>query len=78
MAGLVPVCDPCKKAPRRGHGSILCHPCAEAVSRVMSCDLYEVNYYKNRQAQLAQARLLIRAVRDSDSSQLNSRRWTLL
>lgn len=56
-------CNLCKKVPRRSVESLLCQDCADAVSRVMSCDIYESNYYKERQAQLAQARLLVKAAR---------------
>ena len=80
MAGQVPVCDLCKSAPRRRVDSILCDDCADAISRVMSSDIYEANYYYNRQAQLAQARLLTRAAAasntTSESSQDDSpQRW---
>ena len=66
MTGQVPVCDLCKRAPRRRGDSILCRDCADAISRVMSSDIYEANYYQNRQAQVAQARLLARAATASD------------
>src|SRR5690242_10116296 len=49
-------CDPCKKEPPRSVESLLCQDCADAVSRVMSCAVYEANH-EDRQAQLAQARL---------------------
>ena len=57
------LCDLCKKASRRSVESLLCQDCADAISRVMSCDIYEANYYKDCQAQLAQARLLVKAAR---------------
>ena len=80
MAGQAPVCDLCKRAPRRRVDSILCDDCADAINRVMSSDIYEANYYNNRQAQLAQARLLTRAAAasntTSESSQDDSpQRW---
>jgi len=54
-------CDMCKRVPRRRGKSVLCQDCADAVSRVMSVDKYEANHYRDRQAQLEQARLLVRA-----------------
>jgi hypothetical protein len=54
-------CNLCKKASRRSLESRLCQDCADAISRVMSCDIYEANYYKDCQAQLAQAQLLAEA-----------------
>ncbi len=54
-------CDLCKRVPRRRGKSVLCQDCADAVSRVMSVDKYEANHYRERQAQLEQARLLVRA-----------------
>ena len=56
-------CDLCKKASRRSVESLLCHDCAEAIGRVMSCDVYEANIYKDHQAQLAQTRLLVNAAK---------------
>ena len=52
-------CELCKKAPRRSLESVLCKDCADAVGRVMSCDIYEANLYRDRQVQLAQVRLLV-------------------
>ena len=72
MTGRVPVCDLCKRAPRRRSDSILCRDCADAISRVMSSDIYEANYYQNRQAQVAQARLLTRAATASNTTSENS------
>jgi hypothetical protein len=57
------MCNLCKKASRRSVESLLCQDCADAISRVMACDIYEVNFCKDRQAQLAQARLLVKAAR---------------
>jgi hypothetical protein len=68
-----PVCDLCKTAQRRKHTSILCQDCADAINRVMSSDLYEANYYRNRQAQLAQARLQFRFARDSSMTSQSSK-----
>lgn len=56
-------CALCKKAWRRKPGLLLCQDCAEGVSRVMSCEIYEANYNRDRQAQLAQARLFVKAAR---------------
>jgi hypothetical protein len=52
-------CELCKKLPRRSTESLLCQDCADVISRIMSCDVYEANQYRDRQAQLAQARLLV-------------------
>jgi len=71
MTGQVPVCDLCKRAPRRRSDSILCRDCADAISRVMSSDIYEANYYQNRQAQVAQARLLAHAATASNTTSEN-------
>jgi len=54
-------CELCKKAPRRSQDTLLCRGCAEAVSRVMPCELYEANHDQDRRAQLAQMRLLAKA-----------------
>lgn len=54
-------CELCKKAVRRSADTLLCRDCAEAVSRVMPCELYEANHDQDRQAQLAQMRLLAKA-----------------
>jgi hypothetical protein len=61
MSGRVSICDLCKKAPRRRGESVLCEDCADAITRLMSVEKYEANHYRDRQAQLAQARLLVRA-----------------
>ena len=42
---------------------LLCQDCADAVSRVMSCEIYEANHDRDRQVQLAQARLFLKAAR---------------
>ena len=68
MPDRVPVCDLCKTAPRRKGDSILCHDCADEISRVMSSEIYEANYYRNRQAQLAQARLQMCFAKDSNTT----------
>ena len=57
------MCGLCKKAPPRSVQSLLCLSCAEVVSRIMPSELYEANYHKDRQAQLVQARLLVKAAR---------------
>jgi hypothetical protein len=56
-------CALCGIAPRRNEDSLLCPDCADAVNRVMSADAYEENLDRDRQAQLAQARLFIQAAR---------------
>jgi hypothetical protein len=61
MAGQTQSCELCKKAPRRSTETLLCRDCAEAVSQVMPCELYEANHGQDRQAQLAQMRLLVKA-----------------
>jgi len=68
MPGGVSLCDLCKKVPRRRGKSVLCQDCADAVSRVMSVDKYEANHHRDRQAQLAQARLLVRAATASNTT----------
>jgi hypothetical protein len=83
MAGRVSVCDLCKKVPPRRGESVLCQDCADAISTVMSVDKYEANYYQNLRAQLAQVRLLVRAVTCSseslEDSQIRTRqRWLWL
>ena len=72
MVGRVSVCDLCKKATTRRVESVLCQDCADAIGRVMSVDKYEANYCQNRQAQLAQACLLVQAVTCSSESFDNS------
>jgi hypothetical protein len=54
-------CVLCRKAPRRRKGSFLCQDCAKAVSQVMPYDIYEANYSEDRQAQVAQMQLLLKA-----------------
>ena len=54
-------CELCKISLRRSPDTLLCRECAEAVSRVMPCELYEANRDQDRQAQLAQMRLLVKA-----------------
>jgi hypothetical protein len=54
-------CELCKKAPRRSTDTLLCRDCADAVGRVMPCELYEANHDLDRQAQLAQMQLLVKA-----------------
>ena len=61
-------CELCKKAPRRKPGLLLCQDCADVVSRVMSCEIYEANHDRDRQVQLAQARLFMKAVRSAEST----------
>ena len=61
-------CDLCKKAEPRSTESLLCQDCADAIGRVMSCDLYEANYSKDLEAQLAQVRLLMDAARISSDA----------
>ncbi len=68
MVYQVPGCDLCKKASRRSANSVLCQDCANAISRVMPLYIYEANHYNDRQAQLAQARLLIRAATPSNQT----------
>lgn len=41
-------CTLCKKAPRRKPGLLLCQDCADPVSRVMACEIYEANHYRDR------------------------------
>lgn len=67
-------CDLCKKAPCRSLRSILCRDCADAISRVMSSEVYEINRYRESQAQLAQARLLSNTSDASDGSGVNPAR----
>src|SRR5215469_4805812 len=67
MVTETPRCELCRKASTRSTDSVLCQDCAEAISRVMAVDVYEANYYRNRQAQLAQARLFTRAASRSGS-----------
>jgi hypothetical protein len=62
-------CKLCKKAPRRKQGSLLCQDCADAVNRVMPCDVYEANRNEDRRAQLAQMRLLVRAAKSRGARQ---------
>ncbi|HEV2963167.1 MAG TPA: hypothetical protein VG649_15155 [Candidatus Angelobacter sp.] len=62
MTSEEPSCELCKKAQRREPGLLLCQDCADAVSRVMPCEIYEANHHQDRQAQLAQARLLMQAL----------------
>lgn len=57
------LCGLCKKAPPRSVQSVLCHSCAGVVSSVMPSELYEANYQRDRQVQLAQARLFVKAIR---------------
>jgi hypothetical protein len=68
----VPGCDLCKKASRRSADSVLCRDCANAISRVMPLHIYEANHVNDRQAQLAQARLLIRAATSSNMTSESS------
>ncbi|HTC94693.1 MAG TPA: hypothetical protein VK699_14730 [Terriglobales bacterium] len=56
-------CELCKRAPRRRPESLLCNDCADAVGRVMSCEIYEADHYRDRQIQLAQVRLLVNAAK---------------
>ena len=60
------ICVLCRKAPRRRKGSFLCQDCADAVSRVMPCEIYEANYFQDRHAQLEQMLLLVNAAKGWD------------
>jgi hypothetical protein len=66
MARQEPSCELCKKAPRRSADTLLCRGCADAVNRVMPCELYEANHDQDRQVQLAQMRLLVKAAANGE------------
>lgn len=56
-------CDLCKKALRRSIESLLCQDCTDAIARVVAFQINEANCSKGDQAQLAQARRLLKASR---------------
>lgn len=64
MANENETCELCKKAPRRGKDLFLCQDCAEVVSRVIPCEVYEANHDRDRQAQLAQMQLLVKVAKN--------------
>jgi len=66
MASQEQSCELCKKGARRSTDTLLCRDCAEAVSRVMPCELYEANHDQDRQAQLAQMQLLVKAATNGE------------
>jgi hypothetical protein len=72
MTGQVPVWNLCKRAPRRRSDSILCRDCADAISRVMSSDIYEANHYQSRPRKVAQTRLLAHAATASNRKHVGS------
>ena len=57
------ICVLCRKAPRRRKGAFLCQECADAVGQVMPYEVYEANYSQDRQAQLEQMLLLVKAAK---------------
>jgi hypothetical protein len=56
-------CALCRIAAPRTEDSLLCQGCADAVNLVMPADVYEANFCRDRQAQLAQAKLLVQVAK---------------